>query len=126
VPPGPDNLHRRLTASPDRLSDILCHREQRDVGQQLTLAYDRKQLILDRSALSEDLGGEYVHFYDFADGRLEVRWKGQVLPYRVFSKDQRVSHTAIVETRVFLGSTFFESSECHLTVKITRTAQVAV
>jgi hypothetical protein len=43
----PDNLHRRLTVSPDRLSDILCHREQRHVGQQLTLTYDRKQLILD-------------------------------------------------------------------------------
>jgi transposase len=96
---GPDNLHRRLTVSPDRLSDILCHREQRHVGQQLTLAYDRKQLILDRSALSEDLGGQYVDLYDFADGRLEVRWKGQVLPYRVFDKDQRVSHTAIIENK---------------------------
>src|ERR1700692_1985429 len=95
----PDNLHRRLTVSPDRLSDILCHREQRHVGQQLTLAYDRKQLILDRSAVSEELGGEYVDLYDFADGRLEVRWKGQVLPYRVFDKDQRVSHTAIVENK---------------------------
>jgi len=95
----PDNLHRRLTVSPDRLSDILCHREQRHVGQQLTLAYDRKQLILDRSALSEDLGGQYVDLYDFADGRLEVRWKGQVLPYRVFDKDQRVSHTAIIENK---------------------------
>ena len=95
----PDNLHRRLTVSPDRLSDILCHREQRHVGQQLTLAYDRKQLILDRSALSVDLGGQYVDLYDFADGRLEVRWKGQVLPYRVFDKDQRVSHTAIIENK---------------------------
>jgi hypothetical protein len=95
----PDNLHRRLTVSPDRLSDILCHREQRYVGQQLTLAYDRKQLILDRSAVSEELGGEYVDLYDFADGRLEVRWKGQVLPYRIFDKDQRVSHTAIIENK---------------------------
>jgi hypothetical protein len=95
----PDNLHRRLTVSPDRLSDILCHREQRHVSQQLTLAYDRKQLILDRSAVSEELGGEYVDLYDFADGRLEVRWNGQVLPYRVFDKDQRVSHTAIVENK---------------------------
>jgi hypothetical protein len=82
-----DSLRRRLTVSPDRLSDILCHREQRHVGQQLTLAYDRKQLILDRSALSEDLGGQYVDLYDFADGRLEVRWKG------------RVSHTAIIENK---------------------------
>ena len=43
---------------------------------------DRKQLILDRSAVSEELGGQYVEVYDFADGRLEVRWKGQALPYR--------------------------------------------
>jgi hypothetical protein len=35
----------------------------------------------------------------FADGRLEVRWKGQVLPYRIFDKDQRVSHTAIIENK---------------------------
>lgn len=95
----PEDLHRRLTLSPERLSDVLCHREQRHVGQQLTLAYDRKQLILERSAVSEELGGQYVDLYDFADGRLEVRWKGQVLPYRVFDKDQRVSHTAIVENK---------------------------
>jgi hypothetical protein len=30
---------------------------------------------------------------------LEVRTKGLLLPYRVFSKDQRVSHTAIVENK---------------------------
>jgi hypothetical protein len=79
-----ENLHRPITVKADRLRDILCHREQRHVGQQLTLAYDRKQLILDRSVVSEELGGQYVDLYDFADGRLEVRWKGQVLPYRVF------------------------------------------
>lgn len=95
----PEDLHRRISLSHDRLSDILCHREQRHVGQQLTLAYDRKQLILDRSAVSEELGGQYVDVYDFADGRLEVRWKGQVLPYRIFDKDQRVTHTAIVENK---------------------------
>jgi hypothetical protein len=49
--------------------------------------------------VSEELGGQYVDLYDFADGRLEVRWKGEVLPYRVFDKDQRVSHMAIVENK---------------------------
>lgn len=57
----PEDLHRRLALTPNRLSDILCHREQRHVGQQLTLAYDRKQLILERSAISEELGGQYLH-----------------------------------------------------------------
>jgi hypothetical protein len=45
------------------------------------------------------LAGQYVEIYDFADRPLEVRWKGQLLPYRIFSKDQRVSHTAIVENK---------------------------
>jgi hypothetical protein len=35
-----EDLHRRLNVQAPRLADILCHREQRHVGQQLSLAYD--------------------------------------------------------------------------------------
>jgi transposase len=94
-----DNLHRPLNVAQSRLNDILCHREQRYVGQQLTFHYDRKQIILERSEVSEGLAGHYVELYDFVDRPLEVRWKGILLPYRVFSKDQRVNHTAIVENK---------------------------
>ena len=94
-----EDLHRRLNVQAPRLADILCHREQRHVGQQLSLAYDRRQIILERSDLADGLAGQYVEIYDFADRPLEVRWKGHLLPYRVFSKDQRVSHTAIVENK---------------------------
>ncbi len=94
-----ENLHRRLNVQASRLTDILCHREQRHLSQQLSLAYDRRQIILERSALADKLAGQYVEVYDFADRPLEVRWKGHSLPYRVFSKDQRVSHTAIVENK---------------------------
>lgn len=94
-----ENMHRRLNVQAPRLAEILCHREQRHVGQQLTLAYDRRQIILERSDLADKLAGQYVEVYDFADRPLEVRWKGHSLPYRVFSKDQRVSHTAIVENK---------------------------
>ena len=65
----------------------------------MTLSYDRKQIILDRSELSEKLAGQYLKLYDFTASPLEVRWKGVSLPYRVFSKDQRVSHTAVVENK---------------------------
>jgi hypothetical protein len=94
-----EDMHRLLSVSVDKLTDILCHRKQRCVGSQLTLSYDRKRIILERNANSEDLGGKYVDVYDFPDGRLEVRSRGLLLPYRVFSKDQRVSHTAIVENK---------------------------
>lgn len=94
-----EDLHRRLNVSSSRLQDILCHREQRYVGAQLSFHYDRKQIILERSEVSEELAGEYVELFDFFDRPLEVRWKGVLLPYRVFSKDQRVSHTAIIENK---------------------------
>jgi transposase len=95
----PENLHRPLNVKANRLSDILCHREQRYVSEQLTMSYDRKQIILERNEISEGLGGKYVDLYEFPDGRLEVRSKGHSLPYRLFSKDQRVSHTAVVENK---------------------------
>jgi hypothetical protein len=99
VPIRSEDMHRPLSVPVDKLTDILCHREQRYVGSQLTLSYDRKRIILERNPTSEDLGGKYVDVYDFPDGRLEVRSKGLLLPYRIFSKDQRVSHTAIVENK---------------------------
>jgi hypothetical protein len=52
-----ENLHRRLNVQAPRLADILCHREQRHVGQQLSLAYDRRQIVLERSDLADGLAG---------------------------------------------------------------------
>lgn len=97
-PAAAADLHRRLS-TPGRLNDVLSQREQRHVSEQLTLSYDRKQLILERNEISEELGGKYVEIYTFPDGRLEVRSHGHVLPYRVFDKDQRVNPAAIVERK---------------------------
>ena len=94
-----ENVHRRLNVQASRLADILCHREQRYVGAQLTVSYDRKQIILERSEMADKLAGQYVDVYEFSNRPLEVRWKGVALPYRVFSKDQRVSHTAVIENK---------------------------
>ncbi|SMF39533.1 Integrase core domain-containing protein [Azospirillum oryzae] len=100
LPPArPDDLHRPLTMAPDRLRQVLCWREQRHVGQQLTLSYERKLIMLEETELTRGLVGQYVDTYAFADGRLEVRWKGVALPYRAFDKDQRVSQADIVENK---------------------------
>ena len=82
-----------------RLNHILCHREQRYVGAQLTFHYDREQIILEQTDVAKSLEGQFVKLFDHRDKPLEIRWRGHVLPYRVFSKDQRVSHTAIVENK---------------------------
>ena len=100
VPPArTQNVHRPLRTTKPRLNDILCHREQRYVGAQLTFHYDRKQIILEQTDVGKGLEGHYVELFDYWDKPFEVRWRGHVLPYRVFSKDQRVSHTAIVENK---------------------------
>ena len=97
VPPArTQDLHRPLRTATPRLNDILCHREQRYVGAQLTFHYDRKQIILEQTDVAKGLEGQYVELFDYWSKPLEVRWRGHVLPYRVFSKDQGVSHTAIL------------------------------
>jgi hypothetical protein len=99
APARPNDLHRPLNIPPERLRMILCRREQRYVGQQLTLSYDRLRIMLERSEVTIGLAGKYVDTYAFADGGLEVRWQGLSLPYKAFDKDQRVSHAAIVENK---------------------------
>ncbi|WP_375262352.1 ISNCY family transposase [Palleronia sp.] len=94
-----DNLHRALNVEPDRLREILCYRDERYVGNQLAFSYDRRRIILEANEVTRDLPGKYVDSYEFADGRLEFRWKGISLPYCAFDKDQRVTHAAITENK---------------------------
>ena len=95
-----EGLHRAVTETPDRLNDILCWRDERYVGQQLTFSYERKRIMLEESEVSRGLVGKYVDTYAWPDGRFEVRWKGFSLPYRVFDPDQqRVTHAAITENK---------------------------
>ena len=42
---------------------------------------------------------KHVDTFSFPDGRFQVRWKGQILPYAVFDKDQRVTQADIVENK---------------------------
>lgn len=99
VPARSDDLHRPLNLAPERLGEILCKREQRYVGAQLTFSFERKRIMLEETEVTRGLAGRYVETYAYADGRLDVRWKGYSLPYRTFDKDQRVTHAAITENK---------------------------
>lgn len=99
VPARSTDLHRRLNISASRLRDILCHRVLRHVSTQLTVSYDRKRIMLFRNEVTESIVGQYVDIYHFADGQVEVRWKGLSLPYAVFDKEQRVSQAEVVENK---------------------------
>ncbi len=99
TPAKTDNLHRVLNEPPDRLADILCWREKRYVGDQLTFSYDRKRVMLEQNDITRGLVKEYVDTYAYPDGRFMVMWQGHPLPYKVFDMDQRVTHAAITENK---------------------------
>jgi hypothetical protein len=86
--------------APDRQADILCWRDQRYVDRQLTLRYERKRIMLEETEITRDLVGKYVETYAFADGRIDIRWKGISLTWRAFDHNQqRVTHAAITENK---------------------------
>lgn len=84
IPARSDDLHRPMNLAPDRLQEILCKREQRYVGAQLTFSFERQRIMLEETDVTRGLVGRYVETYAYADGRFDVRWKGHSLPYRVF------------------------------------------
>ena len=49
TPARPEDLHRPLNIMADRLKEILCKREQRYVGAQLTFSYERKRIMLEEN-----------------------------------------------------------------------------
>jgi hypothetical protein len=100
TPHRPEDLHRSLNVGPDRLRAILCLREHRYVGAQLSFRFEPNRVILDETEVTRGLAGKYVQTLVFPDGGFEVRWNGMVLPYRVFSKDQqRVTQASIVANK---------------------------
>ncbi len=58
TPARPDDLHRPLVDGADRLRDVLCWRDQRYVGQQLTFSYERKRIMLAESEVTRGLVGK--------------------------------------------------------------------
>ncbi len=99
-PARPDNLHRALNVEPDRLSEILCLRDKRYVTKDLTFKYDRKRVRLEINDLTRGLVGKYVDTYEYADGRIQVRLAGMVLPHTIFDlHQQRVTHADITENK---------------------------
>lgn len=55
--------------------------------------------ILEPNEVTRGLPRKKVEIYDFPDGRIEVRYKGQILPYRTYNRVTRVDQGAIVENK---------------------------
>lgn len=98
APFDPRDVHRPL-APHDDLKAEMVWREQRTVTQALTLHYNKAMIILEPTEVSRPLAGKRVDVCEYPDGRLEIRHKEHVLPYRVFDKIRQVNQAAIVENK---------------------------
>lgn len=82
------------------MSDVLCLRDQRHVGQQLTFQYHNQKIMLEVNETTRGMVGKYVDTFEMADGRLRVRWKGLELPYSVFDNGaQRIKQATITDNK---------------------------
>jgi len=98
IPFNDKNLHRPL-AKHDQMDTALCVKEPRTVSNDLTLQYDRVRFILEPNDQSAGLQRKKVMVYDYPDGRIEIRHKGQPLPYTTFDKVRHVDQGAIVSNK---------------------------
>lgn len=93
------DLHRRAVDS-EQLDKAFSWQTQRKVTQSLTVQYNKMMFILDPKAEGvRETAGHRVTIHDYPDGRLEIRFDGRALPYRIFDKKQIVTPAAIVENK---------------------------
>ena len=65
----------------------------------MTLRCDKVLFLLDDSPVARTSIGKQVTVCDYPDGRVEVRWQGVPLTYRIFDKLRQVRQAAIVENK---------------------------
>jgi hypothetical protein len=92
------DAHRPLSQD-DNLDDAFAWKEERAVSNSLTLQYDKVIFMLEPNEITRPLARQRVMIFDYPDGRLIIKHKGRVLPYRTFDKLQKVNQAAIVENK---------------------------
>ncbi len=97
-PADPRDAHRPL-APHENVEAELVWRVERSVTGALALHYNKAMFILEPTPLARTLARKRVHVCEYPDGRIEVRYGDQPLPYRVFDKMRRVNQAEIVENK---------------------------
>lgn len=97
-PRNSHNAHRAIRTDED-LGSIFSWRELRKVTKALTLHYERKLYMLADTAINRGLIGKYLEFFQYPDGRIEIRAGGVSLPYSMYDKLGAVDQGAIVDSK---------------------------
>lgn len=96
-PLNPSDAHRKLQSYElNALPEIFCWQENRTLSYNLTIQYDKVLYLIEDNEQTRKLLRKRVTVCDYYDGRVEIKYEGQTLPYRKFDKIRRVDPGAIV------------------------------
>jgi hypothetical protein len=98
VPRETHDAHRSIRDD-ENLDLIFTWREQRKVTSNLTLHYERKLYLLADTPENRRYAGKYLDFYQYPDGKIEIRAAGVSIPYSTYDKLGAIDQGAIVENK---------------------------
>jgi hypothetical protein len=100
APRNPHDVHRSV--QDDRLlDDVFRWRETRTMSRDLVVHYKRKTYLVEPTGDIRALAGSkrQVEVHESADGRVEIRHDGHLLPYELFDREAPIAQGEIVENK---------------------------
>ncbi len=98
-PPMSDHdAHRPLRVDED-LALIFTWQEDRRISKELTLHYHRGVYLIESSPEALELRGKRCRVHTYADGHIELRYRGRSFPFRAFDENRRVTQADIVSNK---------------------------
>ncbi len=91
------DAHRPVRDDED-LELILSHREERKVSKELAVHFRRAVYLLEPGLGTLELRGKRCHVHEFLDGRIEIRYAGEPVPFSVFN-ERRMTQGDIVANK---------------------------
>lgn len=92
------DAHRPARDDED-LELILSHREERKVPKELTVHFRRGLYLLEPGSGTLELRGKRCHVHEFLDGRIEIRYRDEAIPFKAFDEPRRISQGDIVANK---------------------------
>jgi transposase len=98
APMNPHDAHRPVQPN-ENLAQIFTWQEERTMTRNLVVHFRRLSFLIVPSPETLALAGRRVRLHESADGQVEIRYAGHLLPYTLFDKQPLVAPGEIVENK---------------------------
>jgi hypothetical protein len=103
APHNPHDAHRPLQPG-EVLDDIFTWQETRKLSRSLTFNYQRQLYVVAETHETRRLAGQRLTVVELADGTVQARHAGKLLPLTRFGKDDaEITQSAIVSNKLLAG-----------------------